>query len=187
MNPRLSLSSDFLSRKEFVARIPLPKAFRKPTAVGPAGLSVLDRSPGRETRLRRGLCQRPHSDPIVFDDGKVPLPVGAIGDGLHHELDELVLGQRRKTKEKNTGRPLPVVLKDQRAEILVKGDQQPLLVVGTSQNGPIVDPRLYASDPRSVMPLVPKRRHDRKWDVFVGEEVPLRFSLRRWVQFFLGP
>ena len=70
-------------------------------------LPSLDRfsaSRKKEDCSRRRQRQRPHSDPIVLNDGKVSVPIGSLSDGLDHELDEVVLGQRRKTKEKKASR-----------------------------------------------------------------------------------
>lgn len=113
------------------------------------------------TFLRGCVWQRPHSDLIPLDDRELSLPIGATGDRRHHELDELVLGEWRKTKEKYACRRRVVCLKYQRAEILVKGDQQPVVGVGTSQYGLVVDARLCASDLGHVMALLSERRHNR--------------------------
>lgn len=97
----------------------------------------------------------------MLDDGEVSLPVGAIGDSLYHEVDEFVFGQGWKTKEKNAYRTWALLPECQRPEILIEGDKQSLLVVGTLEDDPVVDPRLHGPDPRYVVALLSKCRHDR--------------------------
>jgi len=104
------------------------------------------------TSPSRVLRQRCHADAVFFHDGQVSRPLPRCGQGRHDLAGQRRRGGRHDAKQDDAARCRQPVSKRELPEILVEGNHDAVLGLGTGEDFSIFAPGGYGANPDHVVP-----------------------------------
>jgi hypothetical protein len=112
--------------------------------------------------------ERPHPEAIIFDDGKMAVPVSSGSDQGRYELRHSSRGRDMDPKQNNAGQIVGRMPEGQFTKVLVECHEDALFSRGKREDDMIRTPRPVCSNPQNIVACLSQAFHGFEWDVFVG-------------------